>query len=65
MLEEAKKRDHKILGPKLDLFSFKRRRRLECLSSTPHGMIVWNRLIEFMRELQRELATSKSKHRQF
>ena len=34
-LEEAKKRDHKILGPKLDLFSLKRRKHPECLLSIP------------------------------
>ena len=35
-LEEAKKRDHKILGPKLDLFSLKKRLP-ECPLSIPKG----------------------------
>lgn len=53
MLEEAKKRDHKILGPKLDLFSLKEEGPGMPFIH-PHGMIVWNRLIEFMRGLQRD-----------
>lgn len=49
-LEEAKKRDHKIIGPKLDLFSTHE------LSPGmpfihPKGMIIWNRLIEYWRGL--------------
>lgn len=49
MLEEAKKRDHKKLGPKLELFFF---------ADTapgmaywlPKGVIVYNQLLEFWRE---------------
>lgn len=52
-LEEAKKRDHKILGPKLDLFSFQ-----EVGPGMPFihpkGIIIWNRLISFLRGLQRD-----------
>lgn len=48
-LEEAKKRDHKILGPQLDLFSLK-----EEAPGMPFfhrkGMIVWNKLLEYCRE---------------
>ncbi|PIS01872.1 MAG: threonine--tRNA ligase [Chlamydiae bacterium CG10_big_fil_rev_8_21_14_0_10_35_9] len=48
MVEEAKKRDHKVLGPKLDLFSFK-----EEAPGMPfihhHGMLVWNKLIDYLR----------------
>lgn len=48
LLEEAKKRDHKILGPKLGLFSI-----MEEAPGIPFilpkGMIVWNRLLEFLR----------------
>lgn len=48
--EEAKKRDHKVLGPKLDLFSL-----MEEAPGIPFihpkGMIIWNRLIDFLREL--------------
>lgn len=50
ILEEAKKRDHKILGPKLDLFSI-----MEEAPGIPFihpkGMVIWNRLIDFLREL--------------
>ncbi|MBS0628676.1 MAG: threonine--tRNA ligase [Verrucomicrobia bacterium] len=53
MLEEAKKRDHKIIGPKLDLFSLKEEGPGMPFIH-PHGMIMWNRLIEFMRGLQRD-----------
>jgi threonyl-tRNA synthetase len=51
ILEESKKRDHKILGPKLDLFSLKEEGPGMPFIH-PKGMIVWNRLIEFLRELQ-------------
>lgn len=53
MLEEAKKRDHKILGPKLDLFSFKE----EAVGMPfihPKGLIIWNALLELLRERLRE-----------
>ena len=53
MLEEAKKRDHKILGPKLDLFSFKEEGPGMPFIH-PHGMIIWNRLTAFLRKLQKE-----------
>jgi len=50
ILEEAKKRDHKVLGPKLDLFSI-----MEEAPGIPFihpkGMVIWNRLIDFLREL--------------
>jgi threonyl-tRNA synthetase len=50
MLEEAKKRDHKLLGQKLDLFSIK-----EFGPGMPFihpkGMIIWNRLLDFWRKL--------------
>jgi len=50
MLEEAKKRDHRILGPKLDLFSLKEEGPGMPFIH-PKGMIVWNRLIHFLRML--------------
>jgi threonyl-tRNA synthetase len=52
-LEEAKKRDHKILGPKLDLFSLKEEAPGMPFIH-PKGMIIWNHLIEFWRSLHRE-----------
>lgn len=51
MLEEAKKRDHKILGPKLDLFSLKEEAPGMPFIH-PKGMIIWNRLIDYLRTLQ-------------
>ncbi len=50
MLEEAKKRDHKILGPKLGLFSIKEEAPGMPFIH-PKGMIIWNRLIDFWRQL--------------
>lgn len=48
-LEEAKKRDHKILGPKLDLFSLKEEAPGMPFIH-PKGMIVWNQLLSYIRE---------------
>lgn len=48
-LEEAKKRDHKILGPKLGLFSLKEEAPGMPFIH-PKGMIVWNQLINYLRE---------------
>lgn len=50
-LEEAKKRDHKVLGPQLDLFSF-REEAPGMPFIHPRGLIIWNRLLEFLRALQ-------------
>lgn len=49
-LEEAKKRDHKILGPKLDLFSLKEEAPGMPFIH-PKGMIIWNQLLSYLREL--------------
>ena len=53
LLEEAKKRDHKVLGPMLDLFSFKEEAPGMPFIH-PHGLVIWNQLIAFLRELQME-----------
>ncbi|MGR3973829.1 MAG: threonine--tRNA ligase [Candidatus Rhabdochlamydia sp.] len=50
LLEEAKKRDHKILGPKLALFSIKEEAP-GIPFIYPKGMIIWNRLVDFLRDL--------------
>ncbi len=52
ILEEAKKRDHRLLGQKLDLFSF-REQAPGMPFIHPKGMIMWNFLIDFWRELHR------------
>jgi threonyl-tRNA synthetase len=48
-IEEAKKRDHKILGPKLDLFSLKEEAPGMPFIH-PKGLLVWNQLINYIRE---------------
>ncbi len=53
MLEEAKKRDHKILGPKLDLFSIQEEAP-GIPFIHPKGMVIWNQLIDFWRKLHQE-----------
>ncbi len=53
ILEEAKKRDHKILGPRLGLFSLEEQAPGMPFIH-PKGMIIWNKLIEFWRELHTE-----------
>lgn len=53
LLEEAKKRDHKILGPKLDLFSLKEEAPGMPFIH-PKGMIIWNQLVAFLRELNKK-----------
>lgn len=53
MIEEAKKRDHRIVGQKLDLFSFKEQAPGMPFIH-PKGMIIWNQLTHFWRELHRK-----------
>ncbi|MEI8364917.1 MAG: threonine--tRNA ligase [Parachlamydiaceae bacterium] len=48
-IEEAKKRDHKILGPRLDLFSLKEEAPGMPFIH-PRGLIVWNNLLAYARE---------------
>lgn len=48
-LEEAKKRDHKIIGPKLDLFSLKEEAPGMPFIH-PKGLIIWNQLVAYVRE---------------
>jgi threonyl-tRNA synthetase len=50
MLEESKKRDHKILGPKLDLFSLKEEAPGMPFIH-PHGMVIWKGLTRFITGL--------------
>jgi len=50
LLEEAKKRDHKVLGPKLDLFSLKEEAPGMPFIH-PKGLFIWNQLLNFIREL--------------
>lgn len=48
-LEEAKKRDHKILGPKLDLFSLKEEAPGMPFIH-PKGLFIWNQLVAYIRD---------------
>ncbi|MCP5492287.1 MAG: threonine--tRNA ligase [Chlamydiales bacterium] len=50
LLEEAKKRDHRLLGTKLDLYSFHEEAPAMPFIH-PKGMIIWNHLLAFWREL--------------
>lgn len=51
-LEEAKKRDHKIIGPKLGLFTIEEEAPGMPFIH-PKGMVVWNALLEYWRECHR------------
>ncbi len=52
-LEEAKKRDHKIIGPKLDLFSLKEEAPGMPLLH-PKGLSIWESLVNYMRSLHKK-----------
>ena len=53
LIEEAKKRDHKVIGQQLDLFSFN-----EVAAGMPffhpNGMHIWNSLLEFLNKILEE-----------
>jgi threonyl-tRNA synthetase len=49
-LEEAKKRDHRVLGRQLDLFSFNEAGPGFAFIH-PMGMIVWNEIVNYWREV--------------
>jgi len=51
-LEEAKKRDHRLLGKRLDLFTFHEEGPGFAFFH-PKGMIVWNEIIDYWREVHR------------
>lgn len=51
-IEEAKKRDHRLLGQKLDLFSLKEEAPGMPFIH-PKGMLIWNTLIDFWRKLHK------------
>ena len=53
MLEEAKKRDHKIVGPRLGIFSLHEEAPGMPLIH-PKGMIVWDNLINYWKECHRK-----------
>lgn len=49
-LEEAKRRDHRVLGRQLDLFSFSDMGPGFAFMH-PKGMVIWNEMVDFMRSL--------------
>ncbi len=51
-IEEAKKRDHRLLGKQLDLFSFHDEGPGFAFLH-PKGMIIWNAIIDFWRSVHR------------
>ncbi|AQQ70684.1 Threonine--tRNA ligase 2 [Limihaloglobus sulfuriphilus] len=52
-IEEAKKRDHRVLGKQLDLFSFHEEGPGFAFLH-PKGMVIWNAVIDFWKELHDE-----------
>ena len=52
-LEEAKKRDHRVLGRQLDLFSFHEEGPGFAFFH-PKGMIIWNEITDFWRSVHRK-----------
>jgi threonyl-tRNA synthetase len=52
-LEEAKRRDHRVIGRQLDLFSFSDMGPGFAFIH-PKGMVVWNEIVDFMRQLNRK-----------
>ncbi len=57
-LEEARRRDHRRLGRELDLFSFSQLAPASPFFH-PRGTVVYNALVDFMRELYREYGYSE------
>ena len=51
-LEEAKKRDHRLLGARLDLFSF-REEAPGMPFIHPKGMVIWDQLIAYWQDIHR------------
>jgi threonyl-tRNA synthetase len=52
-LEEAKRRDHRVIGRQLDLFSFSEMGPGFAFMH-PKGMVLWNEIVDFMRQLNRK-----------
>ena len=59
-LEEAKKRDHRLLGKQLDLFSFHEEGPGFAFLH-PKGMIIWNQIIDFWRSVHQKYAYTEVK----
>ena len=59
-LEEAKKRDHRIIGKQLDLFSFHDEGPGFAFMH-PKGMIIWNSIVDFWRGVHRRFGYEEIK----
>lgn len=53
--EEAKKRDHRVLGPQLDLFVIHEDIGRGLPMLTPKGTVIRNAILEYERKLEREM----------
>ncbi|MCD4831773.1 MAG: threonine--tRNA ligase [Anaerohalosphaeraceae bacterium] len=53
LLEEAKKRDHRVLGKQLGLFSLHEEGPGFAFFH-PNGMVIWNKITEFWREIHQK-----------
>ena len=53
MLEEAKKRDHRVIGRQLDLFSFNDAGPGFAFIH-PDGMVIWNEIVDFWRSVHKK-----------
>ncbi|MGA2069781.1 MAG: threonine--tRNA ligase [Sedimentisphaerales bacterium] len=59
-LEEAKKRDHRVIGKQLDLFSFHDEGPGFAFMH-PKGMIIWNSIVEFWRGVHKRFGYEEIK----
>ena len=59
-IEEAKKRDHRIIGKQMDLFSFHEEGPGFAFLH-PKGMVIWNEIIDFWRQVHRRYGYSEVK----
>lgn len=60
MLEEAKKRDHRVIGKQLDLFSFNDAGPGFAFIH-PNGMVIWNEIVDFWRSVHEKYDYSEIK----
>ncbi len=59
-LEEAKKRDHRVIGKQLDLFSFHEEGPGFAFFH-PKGMVIWNEVIDYWRSVHRKFGYEEIK----
>ncbi|MGA2322915.1 MAG: threonine--tRNA ligase [Sedimentisphaerales bacterium] len=59
-LEEAKKRDHRVIGKQLDLFSFNDAGPGFAFMH-PNGMIIWNSIVDFWRGVHKRFGYEEIK----